>query len=331
MLTGGIQLQEFRKVRTAFTLIELLVVIAIIAVLVGLLVPAVQKVREAANRMSCSNNLKQLGLAMHNYEGVNGCFPQGRNGYPKVVYAPARLLAYVEQENLQKLIDPEGTLALGSQNELAGRNRVKIFVCPSDPRGGQIPGSVYHGINYVANNGTGVTWDAAWVITGYLKISEGNGVLAQVPVKVGDILDGTSNTAAFTESLLGTGVAVTGIPMDPMTLQTAVLEVAGGTNPTPEACQRGAGVWNSRRGEQWINGHYGNTLYNHYYPPNSTVRWDCGNESHNKGLTAARSAHSGGVNLLVCDSSVRFVSNGIQLASWRALGTRAGGEVAVEW
>ena len=331
MLTGGIQLQEFRKVRTAFTLIELLVVIAIIAVLVGLLVPAVQKVREAANRMSCSNNLKQLGLAMHNYEGVNGCFPQGRNGYPKVVSAPARLLAYVEQENLQKLIDPEGTLALGSQNELAGRNRVKIFVCPSDPRGGQIPGSVYHGINYVANNGTGVTWDAAWVITGYLKISEGNGVLAQVPVKVGDILDGTSNTAAFTESLLGTGVAVTGIPMDPMTLQTAVLEVAGGTNPTPEACQRGAGVWNSRRGEQWINGHYGNTLYNHYYPPNSTVRWDCGNESHNKGLTAARSAHSGGVNLLVCDSSVRFVSNGIQLASWRALGTRAGGEVAVEW
>ena len=138
-----------RCARKGFTLIELLVVIAIIAVLVGLLVPAVQKVREAANRMSCSKNLKQLGLAMHNYEGANGCFPQGRNGYPKVVSAPARLLAFVEQENLQKLIDPEGTLAMGTQNELAGRNRVKIFVCPSDPRGGQIPGSVYYGINYV--------------------------------------------------------------------------------------------------------------------------------------------------------------------------------------
>jgi prepilin-type N-terminal cleavage/methylation domain-containing protein len=316
--------------RKGFTLIELLVVIAIIAVLVGLLVPAVQKVREAANRMSCSNNLKQLGLAMHNYEGANGCFPQGRNAYPKVVSAPARLLAYVEQENLQKLIDPEGTLALGSQNELAGRNKVKLFICPSDPRGGQIPGSVYHGINYVANNGTGVTWDAAGEIAGYLKIADGNGVFAQIRVKIGDILDGTSNTAAFTESLLGSGVAITGIPTDPMTVQTAVLEVPGGNDPTPAACKAGSGVWNSRRGEQWINGHYGNTLYNHYYPPNSSSRWDCGNGSHNKGLTAARSAHSGGVSLLACDGSVRFVSNGIQLASWRALGTRAGGEVPGE-
>ena len=320
-----------RCARKGFTLIELLVVIAIIAVLVGLLVPAVQKVREAANRMSCSNNLKQLGLAMHNYEGANGCFPQGRNGYPKVVSAPARLLAFVEQENLQKLIDPEGTLAMGTQNELAGRNRVKIFVCPSDPRGGQIPGSVYYGINYVANNGTGVTMDGAGAINGYLKIPDGNGVFAQIPARIGDILDGTSNTAAFTESLMGTGVAISGIPTDPMTLQTVVLEVPGGNDPTPSACQGGSGVWNSKRGEQWINGHYGNTLYNHYYPPNSSARWDCGNGSHNKGLTAARSAHSGGVNLLACDGSVRFVSNGIQLASWRALGTRAGGEVPGEW
>ena len=320
-----------RCARKGFTLIELLVVIAIIAVLVGLLVPAVQKVREAANRMSCSNNLKQLGLAMHNYEGANGCFPQGRNGYPKVVSAPARLLAFVEQENLQKLIDPEGTLAMGTQNELAGRNRVKIFVCPSDPRGGQIPGSVYYGINYVANNGTGVTMDGAGAINGYLKIPDGNGVFAQIPARIGDILDGTSNTAAFTESLMGTGVSISGIPTDPMTLQTVVLEVPGGNDPTPSACQGGSGVWNSKRGEQWINGHYGNTLYNHYYPPNSSARWDCGNGSHNKGLTAARSAHSGGVNLLACDGSVRFVSNGIQLASWRALGTRAGGEVPGEW
>jgi len=320
-----------RCARKGFTLIELLVVIAIIAVLVGLLVPAVQKVREAANRMSCSKNLKQLGLAMHNYEGANGCFPQGRNGYPKVVSAPARLLAFVEQENLQKLIDPEGTLAMGTQNELAGRNRVKIFVCPSDPRGGQIPGSVYYGINYVVNNGTGVTMDEAGAINGYLKIPDGNGVFAQIPARIGDILDGTSNTAAFTESLMGTGVAISGIPTDPMTLQTVVLEVPGGNDPTPSACQGGSGVWNSKRGEQWINGHYGNTLYNHYYPPNSSARWDCGNGSHNKGLTAARSAHSGGVNLLACDGSVRFVSNGIQLASWRALGTRAGGEVPGEW
>lgn len=322
---------RFNRNRSGFTLIELLVVIAIIAVLVGLLVPAVQKVREAANRMSCSNNLKQLGLAMHNYEGVNKCFPQGRNGFPKVVSAPARLLAYVEQENLQKLIDPDGTLAVGGQNDLAGKNKVKLFVCPSDPRGGQIPGSTYYGINYVANNGTGVTWDTSGNINGYLKIPDGNGVFAQIPVKIGDITDGTSNTAAFTESLLGTGVAITGVPTDLATIQTAVLEVAGGNDTTPAACESGSGNWNSRRGEQWINGHYGNTLYNHYYPPNASNRWDCGNGSHNKGLTSARSAHSGGVNMLLCDGGVRFVPNGINLTTWRALGTRSGGEVNGDW
>src|SRR5204863_10204951 len=114
--------------------------------------PAVQKVREAAARMKCQNNLKQLGLAMHNHESALGVFPQGRNGYPKVVSAPARLLAYVEQENLQRLIDPDGTLALGGQNDNAGKNRVGLFLCPSDASNGQVVNSAYYGTNYVANN-----------------------------------------------------------------------------------------------------------------------------------------------------------------------------------
>src|SRR5262245_14771336 len=160
------------RTRTAFTLIELLVVIAIIAVLIGLLLPAVQKVREAAARIKCSNNLKQLGLALHNYHSVNQNFPPGRAAFPLVVSVQGRILAYIEQEAVGKMIDvnqvplynPNPMMwPLTPGNYQASITPVKLFVCPSDPMNGLNPSALaiqpngslsttdrYAGLNYVA-------------------------------------------------------------------------------------------------------------------------------------------------------------------------------------
>ena len=303
--------------KKGFTLIELLVVIAIIAVLIGLLLPAVQKVREAASRIKCANNLKQLGLALHNYEGANKVFPQARNPYPLVHSGLSRLLPFVEQDNLQRLCDYT-TPPTSATNVVASQTKVPMFLCPSDSINGQVPGYPDFGTNYVANNGSGTV--------GYGLIASGDGIFTQSPIKVADVADGLSNTVAMSESVMGTGTVPTGIPTDRRLIATSVLEVPGGTDPTPAACGSAAGAWSAKRGAKWIDGHYGNSLYNHFYTPNPNT-WDCGNASHNKGLSTARSWHLGGVNVLLLDGSVRFVRDSIDLATWRGLSTRAGDEV----
>src|SRR3954471_11454112 len=140
--------------RIGFTLVEPLVVIAIIGVLVALLLPAVQAAREAGRRMSCSNNLRQIGIALQNYHEVTNCLPVARNPYPLVQSALARILPFVEQGSVHQLVDYTQPLTAAA-NQAALATPIKLFICPSDGQKGRVPAAETGGTNYVVNNGTG--------------------------------------------------------------------------------------------------------------------------------------------------------------------------------
>ncbi|MEW4530449.1 DUF1559 domain-containing protein [Maioricimonas sp. JC845] len=317
-----------------FTLIELLVVIAIIAILIALLLPAVQQAREAARRAQCKNNLKQLALALHNYESSHRVFPPGGLGYPFVWSAQAQLLPYVDQASLKNLlvyeVPPLASFGAGydaalvDQNDQAARNRLSLLLCPSDSDA--VPGSEYGGNSYPACagsgiNGTGDTDDGS--------ISNADGVIfSQSRIGFRDVTDGTSNTIVFSEHLLGDGQDVAPSGND---YRRRVIELSLGTQTTPAACTpASAPAWSGQRGAKWVNGHLADTMYNHWYGPNAREP-DCHNGFHNFALTSARSAHEGGVQAALVDGSARFVSENIDLTLWRALATRSGGEVIGEF
>jgi prepilin-type N-terminal cleavage/methylation domain-containing protein len=302
--------------RKGFTLIELLVVIAIIAILIGLLLPAVQKVREAAARAQCQNNLKQIGLACFNYESTYKRFPAGdsaTNGFSSL----ANLLPYIEQQNVYSQINFGISSTAAAQS--ADAVTIPILMCPADPQGATLPAG-FGGNSYAGNYGTNILWSQ--------NGSVANGVFyaGGVGCRIADITDGTSNTAGFSERLMGdwSNAVVTprtdlinppGMPVTP----DDAMNICRATDRTNIALQ-----WYSNYGSYWINGNQ-NTMYTHTSPPNDPL---CAYPQNLTQTMPASSAHAGygGVNLLLCDGSVHFVNNGISVATWRALGTRNGGE-----
>jgi len=319
-----------------FTLIELLVVIAIIAILIGLLLPAVQQVRGAAARIKCQNNLKQLGIALHNYEGQYKRLPGIGTPSQSAFSVQARILPFVEQANLQDLINftlPLMTGSGGSQtiNPLqvnAAKTIVRFYLCPSDsqdPTYTAYNTATWAGVSYVVNegSGTGVNYDDRYPTDGvFWQASE---------ARMNDITDGLSNTLFASETLLGLGQDTTGAaPQDRKRQMAQVSTVARpsttsqGTTPmlTTAICD-GATTWNSDRGASWIWGRMHRAGFNTYFPPNHKNP-DC--LTNGLGWYAARSLHNGGVNVLLGDGSVKFVQDKVNITIWQAASTRSAGE-----
>jgi prepilin-type N-terminal cleavage/methylation domain-containing protein/prepilin-type processing-associated H-X9-DG protein len=331
-----------RSRKRAFTLIELLVVIAIIAILIGLLLPAVQKIREAANRMKCSNNLKQLGLAMHNYHDVNNAFPRnfkqvGGNVWESLS-ANYFLLPYVEQDNLFRQGEANATNWGWTYGTLMNSN-LSVFKCPSStqaPRRGSHPqGWDGPGGNYAWSTGSSV--EVVWAGTRF------NGMIAYSEDRtMASATDGLSNTLLASELLPGSGQ--TGgsgkYPNDIFYVGNGPFNsVVNKDFPTQaELDTIGSQAKNSPIGYKSNNG----TMWAWYAAAHSTLntaappnwQWpsaggDCcpgGAHDWGYGIIPPRSMHSGGVNALLGDGSVRFIRNTIDVGTFQLIGNARDGQ-----
>jgi prepilin-type N-terminal cleavage/methylation domain-containing protein len=292
--------------RHGFTLVELLVVIAIIAVLIGLLLPAVQKVREAANRAACANNLQQIALGVHHYHDARHTLPIGGWDWGWGTWQVG-LLPFVEQEAAFRLYrnylgreNPGGPpVYYDPVNYPVTTRRFAVYSCPSDtPNATPVWGLTSH--NYAVNYGN----TTAGRTSPFQGVRFGGAPFGyRLVVRLTDVTDGTSNTLLASEVVQGQGMDVRGFGWDGV---YAGFEAYLGPN-SPEPDVVGGG------------GFFQFPFLNN--PPAVNGTYD---------LFAARSRHLGGVQAALCDGSVRFVSDTIALETWRSLSTARGGEAVTE-
>jgi prepilin-type N-terminal cleavage/methylation domain-containing protein/prepilin-type processing-associated H-X9-DG protein len=306
--------------RSGFTLIELLVVISVIAVLIALLLPAVQSAREAARRMQCVNNLKQIGLAMHNYYEARNALPGADMVFNVTeLSALAQVLPFLEQSPVYNTIN----FAFSYQdpnNNTAMMTVINGFICPSDlpdpipSLGGQT--------NYMANMGSGIVWQAP--IGPNTGMPAPNGVFyGNSATTFAQISDGLSNTTLFSERVLADGNNAIVSPI-------ADVFFSPGSPTTPDDAMQqclAVNIYDLNNqfplfmGAPWLCGQH---IFLHVTPPNSR---SCGFFVALRAVMPPSSRHPGGVNVGFSDGSVKFVKDSVNLVTWRALGTRAGSEV----
>ncbi len=332
-----------REFSAAFSLVELLVVIAIIVVLVGFLLPAVQAARESSRRNDCLNRLRQLALAMHNFDSAHGHFPSGSiaQQYPADPATPhtfyrwsafAQVLPHLENAALYAALDLSLPMyrkdfSIPEENEAALEQVISGMLCPSD-RGERVSPR-FGPTNYAAASGSGMDGGTPLATDGAFFINS--------RITMADIRDGTSQTVFLSETTLGQ--AAPGVTKQSDLDKRLAYVFASSAPLTQTACDATL-LFNftDPLGFSWANGEYRSAMYNHFRPPNSS-ELDCMSARLIAPLTeryaaygwrSARSMHPGGVNAARADGSARFYSDEIDPAVWRAVATRSGEEVLSE-